>query len=88
VVTEKVALLEPCATLMLEGTVAVDVLLLDRATDAPPAGAAPVSVTVPRAALPPGTLDGETVIDERATLGGGVDEGGNTVRVADRATPP
>jgi len=47
VLTVNVALLAPAATVTLAGTVAVDVLLLVRVTAAPPAGAGPLSVTVP-----------------------------------------
>jgi hypothetical protein len=47
----KVALVAPAETVTLAGKVTT-VLLLERATDTPPAGAAPVSVAVP-IALPP-----------------------------------
>jgi hypothetical protein len=43
----KVALVAPCASDSLAGTVAAAVLLLDRETAKPPAGAGDVSVTVP-----------------------------------------
>ena len=56
-----VALVAPPATVTLAGTVAVDVLPLDNDTTAPPAGAGPLSVTVPVEGLPPTTLDGFTV---------------------------
>src|SRR5438067_6215112 len=42
-----VALVAPAGTVTLEGTVAAAVLLLESATCAPPAGAGPLSVTVP-----------------------------------------
>src|SRR5438105_3470681 len=45
VFTENVALVAPAATIALDGTVA-EVLLLERFTVAPPAGAAPLRVTV------------------------------------------
>ena len=52
VVTANVALVAPAATVTLDGTVAADVLSLDSDTSAPPAGAGPVSVTVPVERLP------------------------------------
>ena len=58
VVTVKVALLAPAATVTLAGTVAADVLLLVSDTIAPPLGAGPVSVTVPCEGLPPTTVLG------------------------------
>jgi len=42
-------------------------LVLESATCAPPAGAAPLSVTVPVEEVPPGTLVGFKVRDERVT---------------------
>jgi len=47
VLTVKVALLAPAATVTLAGTVAAAVLSLIRETAAPPVGAGPLSVTVP-----------------------------------------
>jgi hypothetical protein len=47
VVTVKVALVLPAATLTLAGTVAAEVRLLERVTTAPTDGAGPVRVTVP-----------------------------------------
>src|SRR5262245_21345092 len=47
VVIVTVALLLPAETVTLGGTVAAVVLLLESVTSAPPAGAAPLNVTVP-----------------------------------------
>ncbi len=67
-VTVKVALVAPAATVTEVGTVATLVLPLVRVTTAPPAGALPVSVTVPvEFALPPTTVVGFKVRVE--TLG-------------------
>ncbi len=77
----KVALVAPAGTVTLAGTVATAVLLLDRVTTAPPAGAAALSVTVPCEELPPVTLAGFSVSEDRVTAG-------ETVRVADRVAPP
>ena len=60
VVTGNVTLVAPAGIDTLAPTVAI-VELLFRATTAPPAGAAPVSVTVPVAPVPPATLVGATV---------------------------
>jgi hypothetical protein len=56
--TVKVALVDPAATVTLAGTVAAAVLLLDKETCRPPAGAEEVRVTVPVAGLPPTTVVG------------------------------
>ena len=45
--TEKVALVTPAGTVTLAGTFAAVVILLKSVTEAPPAGAAAVRVTVP-----------------------------------------
>ena len=66
--TVKLALVCPADTVTLDGTVATDVLLLDRLTLAPPEGAAPVKVTVPVELFPPLTLFGFNVNDESVTL--------------------
>jgi len=65
VVTEKVAVVDPAETLTLAGTCAAVVLLLVRDTVAPPLGAAPLSVTVPVDELPPVTLVGFRVTDDK-----------------------
>lgn len=67
VVTVNVALVAPAETVTVAGTVAAAVLLDVRVTDIPPAGAAPLSVTVPVEGDPPATVDGfnettETVV--------------------------
>src|ERR1019366_2092484 len=61
----KVALVLPAHTLNLDGTVATDVLLLESVTTAPPEGALELSVTVPVELLPPLTLVGFRVSEER-----------------------
>lgn len=67
-VTVKVALVAPAATVTEVGTVATPVFPLVSVTTAPPAGALPVSVTVPvEFALPPTTVVGFSVSVE--TLG-------------------
>jgi len=71
VVTCTVARVSPAATVMLAGTVAAEVLLLDRETTAPPLGAGPLSITVPVDGFPPLTLVGLTVSALRVGLGGG-----------------
>ena len=53
VVTVKVAVVEPGVAVMLEGTVATAVLLLESVTLAPPVGAGPLRVTVPVEGVPP-----------------------------------
>ena len=67
VLTVKVALLLPAATVTLAGTLAA-ALLLDSVTCTPPVGAGPLSVTVPvDVCEPPVTLVGLNVSEE--TLG-------------------
>ena len=84
VFTGKVALVAPARTATLEGTLAAP-LLLESATCAPPAGASPLSVTVPvEDCTPPITLVGFSVSEEREGAGG---EAGVTVSEADLLTP-
>ena len=68
VFTVKLALVLPAGTVTLEGTLAAP-LLLESITWAPPAGAGPLSVTVPvEDWTPPATLLGFNVSEE--TIGG------------------
>jgi hypothetical protein len=86
VLTVNDTLVAPAATITLEGTLAAVVLLLESVTCAPPAGAGPLSVTVPvEDCAPPTTLVGFSERDER--VGGGGDEG-VTVSEADLVAPP
>jgi len=87
VVTVKLALVAPAGTVTLAGTLAESGRLLERVTTLPPDGAAFGSVTVPVAGLPPLTLAGLTVNEERAGGGGGV-PAGFTDKAADWVTPP
>jgi len=80
VVMVKVALIAPLGTVTLAGTVATPGLLLDRETSAPPLLAGPVSVTVPVEELPPVTLTGFRLSEERLMAG-------ITVSEAVRVTP-
>jgi len=73
VMTVKVSLVAPAATVTLAGTF-VTLLLSDRVTTAPPTGAGPLSVTVPVEELPPVTVVGFRVSEES--------DDGLTVRVA------
>ena len=83
--TVNVALVAPAGTATLEGTLAAP-LLLESATCAPPAGAGPLSVTVPvEDCTPPITLVGFSVSEESVGAGGGALV---TVSVADLLTPP
>lgn len=85
VVTVNVAAVAPAATVTLAGTRAAAVLLLESTTIAPPAGAAPLNVTVPvEDCTPPTTLVGFSVSEERVGAGGAA---GVTVSEADLVTP-
>ena len=78
-VTAKVALVAPAATVTDAGTVAAAVLLLVRVTTAPPAGALPFSVTVAVLFAAPVTVAGFSETEESA--------GGLTVSTAVLLTP-
>jgi len=64
VVIWKAALVAPAATVTLGGTVAAEVLLLDRETTVPPLGAGPLRVTLPVEEFPPLTLVGLSVSED------------------------
>ena len=87
VVTVKLALVAPAGIVTLAGMLAAPGRLLDRVTTVPPAGAGLGSLTVPVAGLPPTTLVGLTLNEERVAGGGGV-PAGFTVKVAERVAPP
>ena len=73
----KVAVVLAAGTVTLEGTLAA-ALLLESATCAPPAGAGPLSVTVPvDDCVPPVTLVGFNVSEETDT--GGADITGSVI---------
>lgn len=65
VVMEYVAVVAPAATVTLAGTWTAVVLLLTRVTATPPAGAGPLSVTVPIDGVPPVTEFGLIVCAAR-----------------------
>jgi hypothetical protein len=79
VVTTNVAVVDPAGTVTLAGTVATEVRLLESVTTAPPAGAGPLSVTVPVEGVPPRTLLGLRVREDSV--------GAVTVNVARRVVP-
>lgn len=74
--TVKVALVWPAGTVTLAGTVAAAVLLLDRATLAPPAGAAADSATMPVDGSPPVTLVGSSCSSDSVGAAGDEDATG------------
>src|SRR5262245_61602892 len=82
VVTVKLALVAPAATVRLAGRVTADELS-ESVTTTPPAGAAALRVTVPVEELPPTTLAGLTLSAERVGA-----EDGFTVSTAVCVTPP
>jgi len=63
--TVKLAFAAPAGTVTLAGTVATAELLLESATVPPPAGAEPLRVTVPVEAVPPVTLVGLRLNEDR-----------------------
>jgi len=67
--TMKFALVAPAPTFTLPGTAATEVSLLESATTAPPAGAAALRVTVPVETVPPVTLVGSRLKEERVAEG-------------------
>ncbi len=69
VVTVKLAVVCPAGTVTVAGTWAAAVLLDDRLTKAPPAGAGRSSVTVPVEELPPRTLAGDTPTEVKTATG-------------------
>src|SRR6266850_1425537 len=69
VLTVNVALVAPAGIATLEGTLAATVLLLESVICAPPAGAGPLSVTVPVEEFPPMTLVGFSASEERERTG-------------------
>jgi len=79
VVTVKVAVVVPGATVTLDGTVATVVLLLESWTVTPVGGAEPLSVTVPVDGLPPTIFDGFNFNEDNV--------GGVIVNVAVFVTP-
>jgi hypothetical protein len=83
VVTVNVTLVAPEGTFTAAGTVATEVLLLASVTTTPPAGAFPLSDTVPRELAPPVTLVGFRLIEFKARVIAGV-----TVRLVVCVVPP
>lgn len=89
VVTVKLALVAPAATVTLAGTLAAAVLLLKSVIDTPPDGAAPLRVTLPCAEFPPTTEAGLSVSAESAGVpgGGGGEDRTVKLRTADHGPP-
>src|SRR5882724_7694563 len=86
VLTMKLAVFAPAATVTLAGTRAANVLLLESDTTAPPDGAALLNVTVPvDDCVPPVTLVGLSASADNVTGGGGA---GFTVSAAVLVVPP
>ena len=83
VVTVKLALVDPLATVTLLGTLALELLLL-KLTTVPPEGAAELRVTVPVELLPPVTLVGFKLTEERV----GPEDPGFTVKLVDTVVVP
>jgi hypothetical protein len=71
VVTVNMAVVAPAATVILTGSCAAAVLLLVRLTTIPPAGAGPLSVTVPIDDAPPSSVAGLTLTALRPETAGG-----------------
>jgi hypothetical protein len=80
--TVKVAELAPAATRMLTGTEATEALLLERLICTPPAGAAPLSVTVPCVEAADLTVVGSRLSDDKDGP-----DGGWSVSTADTIAP-
>ena len=80
VVTVKLAVVLPAGIVTLAGTLPTDGFALAIVTDAPPAGAACVSVTVPVEVVPPKTVAG---LSARELIAGK----GITVNVAELELP-
>lgn len=69
VVTAKVAVVDPAATVTLAGTAATALLLLDSVTATPPVEAAPFKITVPVEELLPTTKVGFNVSEYKVAVG-------------------
>src|SRR2546429_387927 len=86
VLSGEVALVAPAISVIVVCTVDAAVLLLESATCAPPAGAAPLNVTVPvEDCVPPITLVGLSVSEESVGAGGAA---GATTSEAVLVAPP